>query len=72
MFSGTHPFVELFRTIAQISINILREKIEGLLFSRVPKDGDSVAGLNCEECFSGKNTVKIPVVCFSEKTTLHF
>ena len=48
MFSGTHPFVELSRTIAQILINICRETSEGLLFSRVPKDDDGTS-FNCEE-----------------------
>ena len=34
------------------------------------KDGDGAAGLKFEECKSGKNTIKISVVCFSEKTTM--
>ena len=28
--------------------------LRGLLFSGMSKDGDSVAGLNCEECLIGK------------------
>ena len=38
----------------------------------MPKDGDSAAGLNCEECLSGKNRIEIPVVCFNEKNNFAF
>ena len=42
------------------------------MFCRVPKDGDSAAGLNYEECFVGRIQFTFLVVCFSETATLHF